>query len=97
MVISNQQQEALDQAKKHGGKLIRWRGGMWTFEGAACTGENWCGVPEPEWYCTTNTIFALVRRGYLVMDGWGSCSLGMEEPKRKKVDRSTMRSDTTGT
>lgn len=62
------QQEAIDQAENHGRRLVRWKGGFWTFEGARESGDSWNGVPVPEWYCRTNTVFALVRRGLMVID-----------------------------
>ncbi|MBU5442415.1 hypothetical protein [Paenibacillus sp. MSJ-34] len=73
MPLSEMQSEALEMAKKHGGRLIRWKGGFWTFEGARPSGERHCGSPTPEWYCTTNTVFALVRRGLMVMYSFECC------------------------
>ncbi|MCJ8014642.1 hypothetical protein MUG84_23430 [Paenibacillus sp. KQZ6P-2] len=77
MVLSEIQQEALDQARKHGGKLIRWeQGGYWTYAEAIPEQEHpSSGASALDWYCTTNTIFALVRRGYMIMDDWKNCSL----------------------
>ncbi|OOC64005.1 hypothetical protein [Paenibacillus ihbetae] len=77
MTLSEIQQEALEQAKKHG-RLVRWKkGGYWTYEGVLTkgAGSDSSSVPNLEWYCRTNTIFALVRRGYITMDNWSSCSL----------------------
>ncbi|MWV47193.1 hypothetical protein GRF59_26725 [Paenibacillus sp. HJL G12] len=77
MVLSDKQQEALEMAQKHGGKLMRWKqGGYWTYLEAIQ--ERVYPSQEAldlEWYCTTNTIFALVRRGYMMMDDWEHCSV----------------------
>lgn len=78
--LSIKQQEALEQAEHNGGRLIRGKGGLWTYEGASTSGETWYGLVTPEWYCTTNTIFALVRRGCMIMDNFDSCSLVKDEP-----------------
>lgn len=75
MSLSKSQQEVLEQALQNDGRLIRWKGGFWTFEGAKSVGKNRNGLDTPEWYCATNTIFALVRRGYLVMNNGHSCFL----------------------
>lgn len=79
MKLSIKQQEALEHAEHNGGRLFRGKGGLWTVEGASSTGENWHGMATPEWYCTTNTIFALVRRGCMIMDNFDSCSLIKDE------------------
>ncbi|BFH60636.1 MULTISPECIES: hypothetical protein [Paenibacillus] len=77
MILSERQQEALNKAQKHGGKLIRWnQGGYWTYEEAAAKhSDPSLDASTLEWCCTTNTIFALVRRGFMMMDNWESCSL----------------------
>lgn len=77
MELNEIQQEALHQARKHGGRLIRWKQARyWTYEAAVVNGERYPQqVSDLEWCCTTNTIFALVRRGYMTMDNWESCSL----------------------
>lgn len=77
MDLSEKQQDALDQAHKHGGKLIRWnQGGFWTYpEAIPEEEESLSDASELAWCCTTNTIFALVRRGYMIMDDWKHCSL----------------------
>ncbi|WP_260869540.1 hypothetical protein [Paenibacillus sp. Y412MC10] len=80
-MLSKIQQEALKQACKHGGKLVRWNdGGFWTYEGVLPKARNGSTrLPDVEWCCTTNTIFALVRRGYMAMDDWHTCSVIQEE------------------
>ncbi|GIP30174.1 hypothetical protein J23TS9_53040 [Paenibacillus sp. J23TS9] len=76
MDLSEKQEEALEQAQKHGGRLVRWKqGGYWTYAEAIPFVED---ASDLEWCCTTNTIFALVRRGYMVMDDWKHCSLNTE-------------------
>ncbi|MDR0268098.1 MAG: hypothetical protein LBJ26_08340 [Paenibacillus sp.] len=76
MFLSERQQEALNQAQKHGGKLIRLnQGGYWTYEDETAKQGDCFQTSTPEWCCTTNTIFALVRRGYMAMDHWESCYL----------------------
>ncbi|MBB3131130.1 hypothetical protein FHS19_005850 [Paenibacillus rhizosphaerae] len=80
-MLSKIQQEALEQARKHGGKLVRWNdGGYWTYEGVLPKASGSTRWPDGEWRCTTNTIFALVRRGYMAMDDWHTCSVVQEEP-----------------
>jgi hypothetical protein len=75
MSLSPIQQEAIDQASKHGKRLVRWKGGFWTYEGAKPC-ENIGGGPQvPEWYCRTNTIFALVRRGFMAINSQNCCYL----------------------
>ncbi|OZB94315.1 hypothetical protein [Paenibacillus sp. XY044] len=80
-MLSIIQQEALEQARNHGGKLVRWNhGGFWTYAGVLPKTRNGSPrLPDVEWCCTTNTIFALVRRGYMAMDDWHTCSVVQEE------------------
>ncbi|MBB3131554.1 hypothetical protein FHS19_006277 [Paenibacillus rhizosphaerae] len=79
MKLSDKQMEALSMAQKHGGQLQRWKhGGYWTYEREPDDSRN---LSKPGWYCTTNTVFALVRRGLVKMDHWESCTL-TPEPKR---------------
>jgi len=61
--------------------LVRWRqGGYWTYEEAVAKLRDLSpNLSDLEWYCTTNTIFALVRRGYMAMDDWEHCSVIHEE------------------
>lgn len=82
-MLSKIQQEVLKQACMHGGKLVRWNlGGYWTYEGVKPKITNSLpGTPDVEWFCRTNTIFALVRRGYMVMDNWHTCSLRKKRAK----------------
>ncbi|WP_442602142.1 hypothetical protein [Paenibacillus sp. KN14-4R] len=77
MDLSHNQLDALEHAQEHGGKLLRWKKqGYWTYENAM---EEEIDSDQksslPEWYCRTTTIFALVRRGYMKMDNWESCTL----------------------
>ncbi|WP_106766743.1 hypothetical protein [Paenibacillus faecalis] len=81
--LSSKQKEALKKAEHNGGRLIRGKGGLWTYEGAATSGETWYGLVTPEWYCTTNTIFALVRRGHMTLDDFDTCSLVKDEQGHK--------------
>lgn len=66
--LSETQQEALQVMKEKGGKLIRWDGGYWTFEGAKAIRD------EPEWHCGTTTIRSLYKKGYVTLfnndKGW---------------------------
>lgn len=86
MLLSIIQQEALEQARRHGGRLIRWSGGCWTYEGAAILEDDDHSKAFPEWHCTTNTIFALVRRGYLLMEDWRSSTLVESLPSLKSIN-----------
>lgn len=90
MLLSIIQQEALEQARKHGGRLIRWSGGSWTFQGASIIEEVSGSKAFPEWHCTTNTIFALVRRGYILMEDWQSCTLVESLPSLKSINMQDM-------
>lgn len=79
-MLSEIQQDELKQARAHGGKLVRWNdGGYWRYEGVLPKERNSPRLPDVEWYCTTNTIFALVRRGYMAMDDWHTCLVVQEE------------------
>ncbi|NOJ73294.1 hypothetical protein [Paenibacillus alvei] len=90
MLLSIIQQEALEQARKHGGRLIRWSGGCWTFQGAAIIEGDSGSKAIPEWHCTTNTIFALMRRGYILMEDWKSCTLVESLPSLKSINMRDM-------
>ncbi|GIO34835.1 hypothetical protein J2TS6_59760 [Paenibacillus albilobatus] len=85
LMLSEIQQEALNKAQTHGGKLVRWRqGGYWTYEGAVSNIKDRSPkVSDLEWYCTTNTIFALVRRGFMAMEDWENCLVIPEEAKEE--------------
>lgn len=50
----------------HGGKLIRFVGGYWSWEGVARHSHN----GNPVEYCGTSTVEALVKRGYLEYSEW---------------------------
>lgn len=80
MILSEKQQDVLEQVHRHGGKLVRWkRGGYWTYAAALPEHEDpSMEASDLEWCCTTNTIFALVRRGYIIMEDWRHCSLIMD-------------------
>jgi hypothetical protein len=58
--ISPTMQKALAVAREHGGVLVYWQGGFWTWEGcpSRCRGI-------PSWSVETGTIKALVKRGWL--------------------------------
>lgn len=71
MQLSKKQIEVIERSKTHGRRLVRQKGGYWTFAGTPLIKKN--GSVVPEWYCSTNTIFALVRRGYIDMIDWKTC------------------------
>ena len=53
------------------GKLVRWEGGFWTFEGVETKGTvqgGFCEIPVPSWYCTVKTLRALHSRGLVEFD-----------------------------
>jgi hypothetical protein len=56
---------ALALARHHGGRLVRYVGGYWSFENAP---KTWRGNPVE--YAGSNTIDALVRRGRLEYTEW---------------------------
>lgn len=56
--------KALEKAASHGGYLIRYPGGYWTYQGV----KRWSGIPE--WCVGTTTVEALVKRGALEYVGW---------------------------
>lgn len=89
LMLSEIQQEALNKAQQHGGKLVRWRqGGYWTYtEAVSKLRDRSPSVSDLEWYCTTNTIFALVRRGYMAMDDWENCSVVQEETEDRILQK----------
>lgn len=64
--LSDTQKEVVKVMKEKGGKLIRWSGGFWTFDGAK--GEDHYGLNGellyrlPEWHCGTNTVKALAKK-----------------------------------
>lgn len=65
--MSPHQQEALDQAKAAGGKLVRWPGGFWTVPGCSVQRHVkdpvWGDHDVPTWWARTATVKALIRSG----------------------------------
>jgi len=56
--------EAIRAARAHGGSLVRWQGGFWTYVGCPKKADAWPrGEAIPSWYVEAHTINALVRRG----------------------------------
>jgi hypothetical protein len=54
----------VERMQATGGTIERWPGGFWTTPG---TGFDEAGAYRvPHWYVGTNTVAALVARGYLV-------------------------------
>lgn len=63
--LSETQKEVVEVIKEHGGVLVRWVGGYWTWEGAKVKEEAPMVGRVPEWHCGTSTIRALIDRGLL--------------------------------
>ena len=62
---------ALGEARDHGGRLVYWRGGFWTYPNCAVKCKSWpSGDAVPEWSVGTRTVKALVARGELVFTDW---------------------------
>lgn len=55
---------ALAVAVDHGGELVCWRGGFWTYPNCATIRES-VGYRVPAWYVGTETLTALARRGHV--------------------------------
>jgi len=49
---------ALDEAIQHGGKLVRYAGGLWSNPGVTTNTNG-----EPDWYIHATTMYALSARG----------------------------------
>lgn len=65
--------ETIDMMKQHNGKMIRWKYGLWTFEGAKIkyyvkSNVDNSNVPIPEWYCDVKTLRALHKRGIIQLN-----------------------------
>jgi hypothetical protein len=62
--LSPTMQRTLDKANEHGGELVNWRGGFWTYQGCTTTRtEHFTGFKIPDWYVGSGTIKALADRG----------------------------------
>ena len=57
---------ALDDIQEHGGEIVRYQGGYWSWRDVARRPHD--GVPEFSY--GTNTIHALVTRGELEYSEW---------------------------
>lgn len=55
---------ALAECIEHGGELVRWQGGFWTYPNCAVAHER-KDYRVPAWYVGTETVRALATRGYL--------------------------------
>lgn len=53
---------AIVEIQDHGSEVVRWVGGYWTYQG--CPPARGAGA-VPEWYVGTQTVEALVNRGFL--------------------------------
>ena len=63
--LSPTMREALTMLTTNGaGRVEAWHGGFWTYAGAKSSHND---EDIPEWYAATNTIRALVGRGYLTL------------------------------
>lgn len=54
---------ALAETIDHGGELVCWRGGYWTYPNCTVKTERG-GYRIPTWYVGTDTLRGLVSRGY---------------------------------
>ena len=62
--LSPKMVEALDVARAHGGELVRWPGGFWTWP--FCPRDsNQPLFHVPSWHTSTHTIKAIVARGLM--------------------------------
>lgn len=65
MKLSSKQQEAVDTAAAHGGRLVYERGGFWTYPGCPRRGGTAWDAQYPSWHVATGTVRALVTRGVM--------------------------------
>lgn len=65
--LSRMQAEALDRARRNGGKLYRVKGGFWTDKPATFREDMERGEA---WHTKAVTITALIRRQCLVVSAW---------------------------
>jgi hypothetical protein len=63
--LSATMRDALKTFIAHGGKLVRLRGGFWTYPDAPITSRAGIGVPE--WYAGTTTVIGLRMRGLVTL------------------------------
>lgn len=57
----------LGQMRRAGGRIERWPGGFWTTPGTKVERED-AGYKIPAWWCSTQTVQALARRGVIIED-----------------------------
>lgn len=58
----------LAEMSEHGGELVRWQGGFWTYPKCPIAGESWPHKHRiPQWYATFGTVRALLDRGEIVI------------------------------
>lgn len=75
LALSPTMQAILAEIERRGGEIECWIGGFWTYPGCPKGDQLPDGTPIPEWYASSDTIRALVRRGKLVVtkrtnSGW---------------------------
>lgn len=76
-------EEALAKAIAHGGELVRWKGGFWTYRDCPVKSEE-RGYRVPVWHAGTQTVDGLIDRQKLeVIERGGHVGVGY--PVRVKV------------
>jgi hypothetical protein len=61
--LSPTQEEALQIIREHGGRIIRLKGGFWTYPG--CPAGNGIFRKYPSWSVDIKTVRCLEREGFL--------------------------------
>lgn len=75
---------ALAEIGEHGGEIVCWVGGYWTYQG--CPPARGAGT-VPEWHVGGDTVKALATRGYLtVMERSKTAQL----PIRMKINQEAL-------
>ena len=65
-VLTPTMKNVLATAMRHGGTLERHQGGYWSYQGCRLYPHN----GAPEWYASTPTVEALVKRGEMEYSKW---------------------------
>lgn len=60
---------AIAEALDHGGELVRWKGGFWTYPNCPIVQSNQL-YNVPAWYIGWRTVLALEKRGALEIAEW---------------------------
>lgn len=68
--VSPTMQGALDAAREHGGRLVRWPGGFWTYPDCPTRGGGSWDTDYPTWSVAAGTIKSLLARGLVREVDW---------------------------